>query len=144
MGMFDWVIFEKGLLPEGLPEWVYEDGHEFQTKDLKNLMDTYVIHADGTLHSSSAWSKEVGVGAENIPYHGIFEVHDNNITYSSGKIVGVIGNSAQAIHVSLDVVFTHGKLEEIKVNGIEDVSGGRMVVTKHSFTTVIEKIEEEE
>jgi len=111
MGMFDYVEFECEI-PEPARK-CYPEG--WQTKDLLNMMNVYVVTKEGQLirrktkmvHAPERKFfpyRAVPDGEEVIDYHGdIF----------------VIGSpsSESSEFIEMRVRFTHGKLEEIKLMG---------------------------
>jgi hypothetical protein len=109
MGMFDYIEFECEI-PEPARKC---DPHNWQTKDLQNTMDVFVVSKDGQLiHRKTKiveaperkfWPfKAIPDGEEVIDFHG-------DIFVSSSP------SSENREFVEMRIRATHGKLEEIKL-----------------------------
>lgn len=91
MGMFDSVYVECDL-----PEIIIEDqevlflsGHEFQTKDLHCMLDSYLISSSGKLlYREGTWSGKRDIGLseyKDTEFHGILHFYSSAVLASGNR-----------------------------------------------------------
>lgn len=130
MGMFDEVLVNPGLLPEELPEWCRSEGHQWQTKDLECAMNVYEIGEDGLLVLKGGIfieKDEEDVVLEN--YHADLRLYTSNVSMSGPDRVAIReGDTPQ--FVTVIARFTNGKLDNIRVLGVDDTTRDREVIKR--------------
>jgi hypothetical protein len=86
MGLYDTIISQYPI-----PEVVIEgkivsfESLEFQTKDLNNMLDSYLINIDGELvYLENNWTKKEPISKEykNTNFHGILNFYKSYVTES--------------------------------------------------------------
>ena len=86
MGLYDTIISQYPI-----PEVVIEgkivsfESLEFQTKDLNNMLDSYLINIDGELvYLENKWTKKEPISKEykNTNFHGILNFYKSYVTES--------------------------------------------------------------
>jgi hypothetical protein len=112
MGMFDYIEFECEI-PEPARK-CYPEG--WQTKDLRNMMDVYVVKNDGALFRKK--TKYVAAPERKLfPYQAVPDGEEEVVDYHGDIFVIGSPSSESNEFIEMRVRFTHGKLEEIKLMG---------------------------
>jgi len=103
MGLFDEIIFNYPLSPED--EAYVKKGTIFQTKDLENSLDVYILTEDGRLTNEDG---------KDLNYHGDLNIYTSNIVGGSPNPDGgydrYTENGEDAKSFDYVIRFTEGKL----------------------------------
>lgn len=152
MGMFDYAYIEIPL-PEGFEQ--YQDD-QYQTKDLINAMDTYIVRADGTL-----WERHYGhrhLTEEEIAewkakypeghmFHEFYPIFKPDGTYEDTKVDDVhqdveFHNRYTDVFVHVIIRFTNGMVQSVTAQRYEKGEWKNPAQTaSYNFVPTVQQIE---
>jgi hypothetical protein len=153
MGMFDSIQCNYPLpLPLEIVD-IFPDvyNQEFQTKDLENLLDNYILNEDGELlwvKKEYKWVDDEDaflkgymekISEEIIPsnFHGILNFYCYETVHESGQTMSFKDGEVNAKDVSIDYLakFTNGKIDFIEVLSYEVSDASvRLIQLKENIT----------
>lgn len=112
MGMYDLIVC-KYPLPGTPPEFCADSYHEYQSKSLQCLLDTYEIATTGELRRIAKWSRDDNPKEyEPVKFQGVLEFYDDNLSATAGG-VSFTRNGEDYEWVVYEATFVNGLVQSI-------------------------------
>jgi hypothetical protein len=126
MGMFDYIVCEKGVsLP--IPDEMKDFDLEFQTKSLDKALAVYIIADDGHLYLSHYFEEDQPIEKKKVDYHGTIKFGD----YHQTDLIDYC--------VDFEAKFTDGLLQDIKLLSFKKIEHESLVEKNKKWKDRLQK-----